>query len=133
MPPPTTLAQPAVDVHCVVCASAAHTVVCSTAEIQHHDRYLHHFHSRRLRRTPTGALPSSALLERAQFTQDYMPRILSSARTVTCSFAVRVPRAQRSSAPIRKTTMAYNGLPRCFTVNCPSIRQKRRRSAAGCP
>lgn len=82
-------AQPLIDVRCVVCGSDAQEVICPEEEVRAHLEYLRLFHRRRLRPKSNGAISSSALTDRADFTQDYTTDVVACRG---CGLVFRNPR-----------------------------------------
>lgn len=94
-----TDAPPLIDVSCVVCGSDKQEVICPEQEVRAHLAYLRVFHQRRLRPKQDGSISSSALADRADFTQDYTPDIV---RCCDCRLVFRNPRP-----PASVVTRAY--------------------------
>lgn len=84
-----TDAKPLIDVRCVVCGSDAQEVICPEEEVRAHLEYLRLFHRRRLRPKSNGAISSSALTDRADFTQDYTTDVVA---CCDCGLVFRNPR-----------------------------------------
>jgi len=82
-------AQPLIDVRCVVCGSDIQEIVCPEEEVRAHLEYLRLFHRRRLRPKRDGKISSSALADRADFTQNYATDIVA---CCGCGLVFRNPR-----------------------------------------
>lgn len=72
-------------VPCTVCEGDQFSVICSAHEVEVHQEYLRRFHLRRLRPNT----PRTALVDRADFTQDYPTDIM---RCCQCGLLFRNPR-----------------------------------------
>jgi len=83
------IAQPMVEVRCSVCGEGSYEVICTPAQVKADLQYVRQFHRRRLRPTPNGSPPRSALADRADFTQDYSTAIVS---CMACGLVYRNPR-----------------------------------------
>jgi SAM-dependent methyltransferase len=87
--PQTMQAEPLQAVRCVLCGDDAFAVICAGAEVQAQSAYVQRFHRRRLRPSRDGAPSRDALVDRADFTQEYTPDIVSCTR---CGLVARNPR-----------------------------------------
>src|SRR5438034_1241189 len=111
-----------VEVRCSVCGEGSYEVICTPARVKADLQYVRQFHRRRLRPTPNGSPPRSALADRADFTQDYSTAIVS---CMACGLVYRNPRppAGAIEEAYEKERYGHERLAAMFVtplISCPS-------------